>query len=485
MVDRDDQYFDDPVEDSQGPVKKKLSSALAFLLLLVGGTYLIQTTFAANIGLNSGRPVEFGQGILATTACSGSTNLSITPNSTFVNSAGAGAFYFSSVSVSNIPSSCNGSDFTINAYGESNSTPIAIFNTSSTNAVIYNNAGVFELGVGTLTGASITSGSGIFTITFTNPVALSSSVFRLTIQSSAHAESGSTGITWTSRTSASDNDWFGVTYGNGLFVAVASSGTGNRVMTSPDGITWTSRTSASDNAWRDVTYGNGLFVAVATSGTGDRVMTSPDGITWTSRTSAADNSWFGVSYGNGSFVAVSASGTGNRVMTSPDGITWTSRTSASDNAWRDVTYGNGLFVAVATSGTGDRVMTSPNGITWTSRTSAANNDWYGVTYGNGTFVAVSQLGSNRVMTSPDGITWTSRTAAGDNNWYAVTYGNGTFVAVSTSGFSQVMTSPDGIAWTIRTSAANNQWYGVTYGNRTFVAVSAYTGIGNRVMTSTP
>ncbi|MGB4335287.1 MAG: IPTL-CTERM sorting domain-containing protein [Chromatiaceae bacterium] len=124
------------------------------------------------------------------------------------------------------------------------------------------------------------------------------------------------GSNWTSQTSAADNEWYGVTYGNGLFVAVASSGSGNRVMTSPDGITWTSRASAADNQWRSVTYGNGLFVAVAISGSGDRVMTSPDGINWTSRTSAADNFWFGVTYGNGLFVAVAASGSSDRVMTS-------------------------------------------------------------------------------------------------------------------------------------------------------------------------
>jgi hypothetical protein len=46
-------------------------------------------------------------------------------------------------------------------------------------------------------------------------------------------------------------------------------------MTSPDGITWTRQTSAADNYWQSVTYGNGLFVAVAeSSGTGKRVMTS-------------------------------------------------------------------------------------------------------------------------------------------------------------------------------------------------------------------
>src|SRR5690606_5527398 len=69
------------------------------------------------------------------------------------------------------------------------------------------------------------------------------------------------------------NSWTSVTYGNGLFVAVAYDGT-NRVMTSPDGITWTSRSAPEANVWYSVTYGNGLFVAVSTSGT-NRVMTSP------------------------------------------------------------------------------------------------------------------------------------------------------------------------------------------------------------------
>ena len=122
-------------------------------------------------------------------------------------------------------------------------------------------------------------------------------------------------VFWTIRTSAADNNWLSVTYGNGLYVAVANTGTGNRVMTSPDGITWTIRTSAADNNWYSVTYGNGLYVAIGASGTGNRVMTSPDGITWTIRTSAADNVWYSVTYGNGLYVAIGASGTGNRVMT--------------------------------------------------------------------------------------------------------------------------------------------------------------------------
>ena len=83
---------------------------------------------------------------------------------------------------------------------------------------------------------------------------------------------------WTIRTSAADNGWISVCWSpeRGLFVAVAYSGTGNRVMTSPDGITWTIRTSAADNDWMSVCWSpeRGLFVAVAVSGTGNGVMTS-------------------------------------------------------------------------------------------------------------------------------------------------------------------------------------------------------------------
>ena len=289
-------------------------------------------------------------------------------------------------------------------------------------------------------------------------------------------------VAWASRTSAVDNTWYGVAYGNGVFVAVAASGTGNRVMTSSDGITWTARSSAADNVWWEINFGNGLFVAVANTGTGNRVMTSPDGITWTARSSVPDNNWRNVAYGNGVFVAVASSGIGNRVMSSPDGITWTSRTSAADNNWYNVTFGNGVFVAVSTSGTGNRVMTSPDGITWTARSSAADNNWGGLAYGNGLFVSVSTSGTgNRVMTSPDGITWTLRTSAEDNNWYSLTYGNGLFVAVSDNGTNRVMTSPDGITWTAQKSIVNNNWYGLTYGNGLFVAVAG-SGTGNRVMT---
>jgi hypothetical protein len=168
-------------------------------------------------------------------------------------------------------------------------------------------------------------------------------------------------------------------------------------MTSPDGITWTSQTSAADNQWRGVTHGNGLFVAVSDTGTGNRVMTSPDGITWTSQTSAADNQWRGVTHGNGLIVAVSITGTGNRVMTSgPDGSSasdpseWTSHSQAlpmpDSGSCSDITAEQNAFAAYGTGVTGGwvkgwepwvnsghggwacrRVLTNTGGNFWTVR----------------------------------------------------------------------------------------------------------------------
>lgn len=274
------------------------------------------------------------------------------------------------------------------------------------------------------------------------------------------------------QTDIQNNSWYNVAYGNGLFFAVSGTGTGTRVITSPDGINWTTRTSAADNLWRSVVYGNGMYVAVAASGTGNRAMSSPDGINWTIRTTPADNSWHSVTWGNNLFVAVSFTGTGDRVMTSPDGITWTSRVNPVDNSWYGVTFGNNLFVAVAWDGSGNRVMTSPDGINWTIRSSSSDSVWYDVAFGNNLFVAVSSGGAQSIMTSPDGINWTNRSVSISRNWHSITYGGGLFVAVAFSGTgNRVMTSSDGITWTASSTPADNSWRGNAYGNGIYVAVS--------------
>jgi len=156
------------------------------VVLLAGGGFYLSSTLAANITLSSGGTIEFGQAVSQAVACSGATNLTVAPASTFVNAAtGTGTHYLGSIKVSNIPNSCYGADFTLNAFGPSSSTPLAIFNTSSTDAIVYDNNGTF--GISPLaSGISLSSGSGSFTINFDLPAASSTSVAKVTIQSGVH-----------------------------------------------------------------------------------------------------------------------------------------------------------------------------------------------------------------------------------------------------------------------------------------------------------
>ena len=177
-------YYDDPVEEPV--VKRKQPKAIfASVLLLFAGGLFLNTTLAANINIGTGGKVEFGQGMTMTAACSGSTALTVTPRSSFINASGSGAFYFNSVTVSGIPSSCNGVDFQISAYDSTTSSALPIFGTNKTVASIWNNGGSYQGGKGWI-GSSITSETGTFTIIFTTPIALASTVERLTIQSTSH-----------------------------------------------------------------------------------------------------------------------------------------------------------------------------------------------------------------------------------------------------------------------------------------------------------
>jgi hypothetical protein len=206
---------------------------------------------------------------------------------------------------------------------------------------------------------------------------------------------------WTQRTSSfGTTNIMRITYGNGLYVAVGSSG---KLATSPDGITWTQQTSSfGTTTIQGIAYGNGLWVAVGSSG---KLATSSDGITWTQQTSSFETTTIlDVAYGEGTYIAVGDSG---KLATSSDGITWTQRTSSFGTTnIRRITYGNGLYVAVGLSG---KLATSPDGITWTQRISGFETIWapYGITYGDGLYVVVgaSSEGTGFLATSSDGIAW--------------------------------------------------------------------------------
>jgi hypothetical protein len=330
--------------------------------------------------------------------------------------------------------------------------------------------------------------------------------------------------TWTARTTppsianpSISNNWASVVWSPelSLFVAVAVSGTLDRVMTSPDGIVWTTQTTNNNN-WTDVCWSPelGIFVAVANAGSLDRVMTSPDGITWTTTPTGI----FLTNCNNGSGNIITCDDTtGLTVGMSLDissglGTIPPSTTIASiidltsfttnniitdlsntiinaNNNWRCVCWSPelGIFVAVAVSGTKNRVMTSPDGITWTYQFNPVDINYQSICWSPelSLFVVVSNSGStNRVMTSPDGINWTNRTTTA-NDFSDVCWSPelGIFVATSFTG-SLVMTSPDGIIWTDKPTPSNS-WGSICWSPELglFVAVAVDNFLNSLVMTS--
>jgi hypothetical protein len=273
---------------------------------------------------------------------------------------------------------------------------------------------------------------------------------------------------WTQRTSSfGTTSILSVAYGNGVWVAVGSSGA-LATATDPTG-TWTQRTSSfGATSIRSVAYGNGVWVAVGSSGA-LATATDPTG-TWTQRTSSFGATTINsVTYGNGVWVAAGNAGA-LATATDPTG-TWTQRTSSfGATTINSVTYGNGVWVAVGGSGA-LATATDPTG-TWTQRTSSFGTTFIrSVAYGNGVWVAVGDTGALATATDPTG-TWTQRTSSfGTTTIRSVTYSNGVWVAVGDTSKLATATDPTG-TWTQRTSSFGaTSILSVAYSNGVWVAVA--------------
>jgi len=264
--------------------------------------------------------------------------------------------------------------------------------------------------------------------------------------------------------------WYAITYGNGIYVAVAIET--NIAATSPDGISWTQRTLPATTWWFDICYGNGLFVAISGGYYSDSNIfaTSADGITWTQRTAPRSGRWWSVCYENGLFVAIAE---GLYAATSPDGINWTQRTMPATKTWRSVCCGNGLFVAISTNSS-NIAATSPDGIAWTQQTMPATTQWHSVCYGNGIYVAVA-IETNIAATSPDGMTWTQRTLPLSSCSTSLCYGNGIFMLTGKD-YNGILISRNGIDWEIINTLTSVKGFTLTYGDGKFVTFTTNTNI---------
>jgi hypothetical protein len=173
----------------------KKSAAKKNLRALVGlagiaGVAVLGSTLAANISLNDGAPVEFGQGVQVTSACD--NEITLTPAAVFVNGS-TPLFMLSTISFSGIDASsattCQGKTLSLSAYGESSSTPLQLATSNSTaltTATIGITSGTPTSTVGTLIGAVTGGGTSAlgFELGFSTPSATSGAVYKLTLQSS-------------------------------------------------------------------------------------------------------------------------------------------------------------------------------------------------------------------------------------------------------------------------------------------------------------
>jgi hypothetical protein len=280
------------------------------------------------------------------------------------------------------------------------------------------------------------------------------------------------GLQWTQQSTGLGN-MNGVTYANGLFVAIGN----GTAMISTDGIHWTNLVSGVTTlSLNGAAYGHGTFVAVGDSGT---ILYSTDGALWKTAINPIPNvSLEAVAWAGTNFVAVGEDGV---ILDSPDGINWLSVTNSSGNPilLGDVAYGGSQFVAVGSDGSAPVIMTSTNSSVWVTEDSgltSVTNGLEGAAYGNGLFVVGAGAG---VLTSPDGVVWTELPLnIADANIASLAYGNGIFVAVGSGG--TILTSPDGTVWATNSTATSADLYRVIYAGGVFLT----TGSLGTILTST-
>lgn len=253
------------------------------------------------------------------------------------------------------------------AYGEGRF--VAILGSSSGSQAAYSDDGI------TWTPTSFTfAGGNWFNVVYGNGRFIAN-------RSGGVAAYSDDGVNWTSFNMPTTNS-FTATYGDNKFVAIGIDST--VAAYSLNGTTWTTTTLPENRQWQEVTYGKGVFVAIAnTAGQSSvsSVIYSTDGITWNASPFTTTGPWRTIAYGNGTFVMLAAPG--SQAAYSYDGINW-SLTPIQSGSWYDVAYGNGMFTAIRS---GSNVGYSYDGITWfygTTPISALN-----IAYGEGRFVALT------------------------------------------------------------------------------------------------
>lgn len=283
------------------------------------------------------------------------------------------------------------------------------------------------------------------------------------------------GTSWTARSVPTLNSVQDGCWGNNGYVIVRSAGT-NKVLFSATGASWAEYNNTVNNLY-GVAYGNGIYLAVGTSGA---TMTSPDGTTWTNRSANPSGGMRRVSFGNGIFVALSNTSS-SQVYTTTDGLSWTARSIGQLSSWMSITFANNEFIAVSYDGT-KRVATSPDGVTWTLRNGPAFA-CYAVAY-NGSRWVITGEGGNSAW-STDRITWNTVAIGAVDTFSCCIWSGSHFITTNWSG--GIRASTDGSSWTARTPPVAQEIDVLCTNQSTNIVLAYYPGspatASNQIQTS--
>lgn len=332
-------------------------------------------------------------------------------------------FYFDTLSVK----TATDSPWTSIAVNENDGHMLAVSNTAATtgtNALLYSNNGGetwanITLTSGTNNWKGITFGAGRFV-----GVTASGSATSMRVLYSSGANQGtptSTGNFSFVTSGIENNNWEAITYGNGYFVAVASSGT-NRAMISLNGVTWINIASSifSNVSWDAIAYSPELrrFVIVSNDGSGK--------IAYSDFNPSFSSSWFLSSNITSNLVTINfglntviwssklksfiAAGNNGKIISSLDGIIWTTVSFSGTNNFQSIIWSQELelIALIASTGTGTTLaftghsLSSTDSNIWTARSLLNANTWTCGIWNRkyGSFSILSSTGTNtRILVS--------------------------------------------------------------------------------------
>ena len=183
-----EEYHDDPIVVEKRDHNRLVRGFGAFVILIVSASYYLSTSIGGRITLNSGaNPIIFGQGSVATPACTEGESLEVSGFST--PSQDSSGFKLSSIVVKNVPETCNYKDLIISVYDDSSNTPLTLRTSNDPKIYIYKSVTeTFQRGKYALGYSLDTISKSSFKITFDTPITSSENIKKVVVESADHQE---------------------------------------------------------------------------------------------------------------------------------------------------------------------------------------------------------------------------------------------------------------------------------------------------------